>query len=1441
MSTPSDDKDINLTGETPSLRKRSRALPDLSALYAEEQTSAPPPTEEAKPARTRKTLELSLLDDIEVKPAQMLSSGKGVNIQSNQALLPDASATIKSPIPDLTSLSREDKPGTTSGLTLQPELQQYLSPDLWRKLNSPNPTRGVLINALERVRSILYQLSTFIPHNLVQEKMRRSVPGLTSGQLLRGTLLFSDVSGFTALSERLAVLGQEGAEELTRIMNQYFTRMLEILEKSGGILLKFAGDATMVYFPQQKNNRQAVWAVRAGQRMLRAMSEFSKLKTPSETVTLRMKIGLATGDFLAASVGSAKRMEYAILGGAVTQTMAAEGASTGGGQLIADKATVDYLEPGFSYHELKSDFYILEQAETEILDDFEIKAETRRARGAIPWSASPQAILAQIEVALRQIQSIVPYLAPELVEQVLVYAHKRTISSQYRLTTVLFINFIGFETLLSTWGPEGVSKITSLLGAYFNAMQEVIARYGGIVSRIDPYSKGTKMLVLFGAPVAHEDDPQRAVSAALAMNIELEALNETWHRKYARYLPKDFSGPLIQHRIGITYGDTFAGQVGSVTRREYTVMGDDVNLAARLMGAANMGQILVSQRIYDSVIDYFVLMTLPSIKVKGKSKPISLFQVEGPRDDTIINRMHRRGPLLGREAELTICNQVLEKVLEGKGEVFTIQGLAGIGKSHLADEILKRSIARGSEVWMTQCRSYAAETPYASWSALLRTMAGITPNDYLPHIHLAKLRTLVSSLQLNDELVRPLATIMGLELREQNTASQRNANTLTPVSLDQESSSLADMVRSGKTRRRGSQLDIFEQLEEQQTSETGQVWHSVSVDLLPHERENIHESISRLLKAMSVQKPLVIFFEDAQWMDPASRALVNYLGVRLRANSVLILMAIRGAQEPGTIPGQVVSLGPLTLDGTTALVSHLLIKELAQVIHQQSNGNPSFVDEITRWFQRTRNINASELKQALQASDFLQKLVLSGIETMPESQHEIARVASVLGNEFRSGEIQALLSSSIDSVTLSNHLRGLVQAHILTLAEAGADALYAFQQSFVRDILYNSLPYEQRRAYHRKVAEYLSLPLDQRRSIQNRIAAALESRQKKSPALDAEKIAYHFEQADEWFNAARYLHQAGSWAYQEQVYAKAIRDYNRGLVDLAKHPVTTDQNEVNTLKVKLLTGQGDVALITSEYLTAVTCYEQAIATLPVDASTDISIDLTYRLALVLPTQKRAEEAETRLSKVLGTTKGGVNAGLNTLLVWLLWRSGKPGINEWMDNCTRLIDSQNDPRSGWLRVLIDDFKEGWQVAREGYLALREPLGAALLAVQEGDQALLKKDYPQALEFYSQVHDIYLGDKRDFYMIALAFYRQAEVYRCLRAEDACRSALNKASDCLENIPPAFKAEGQMAIHQAIKSINSSKPKRWPSWNYQPYDDAFRIAFLFRIWVKPLNLGA
>jgi class 3 adenylate cyclase/tetratricopeptide (TPR) repeat protein len=1472
-------------------------------------------------------------------------------------------------VPDLDALfgERGEAPGASDGPlnetpkisaeevaqgtpTIPQELINYLPPELWRKLNSVTRSRGELINALKRVRSILYLISTFLPRHLVQEKMRRPYAGLVRGQLLSGTLLFSDVSDFTALSERLVGFGQEGAERLTTVMNRYFSEMLDIIAWSDGRLLKFAGDATLVYFPEQENSEQACWAVRAGIRMLRAMMNFAQVETPTGFVQLRMKIGIATGQFLAASLGSTQRMEYVVMGQAVTQTMIAEGMlstskmksavqSGGVGQLVMDRETAKALPIDLEsivhlsgdkvlagrLHLLKKGFFFLEGDLPEELDDFEIKAEARRARGAILWNASPQAIVAQIEVVIRQIQSLTPYLSPELVERIVAHAGKRQIDSQYRPTTVLFCGFSGPEILLEMWGEAGVPRVTSLLNAYFLAMHKVITRFGGVISRIDPYGKGNKMLVLFGAPVVHEDDPLRAVSSSLAMNAELEVLNESWRKKLDRHLPPGWSTPLIQHRIGITYGETYAGQVGSSTRREYTVMGDNVNLSARLMGAAEMGRILLSELVREAVADYFLLTSLAPIKVKGKSKPIPIYQVEGPLEDTLVNRAHSRERLVGRKIEQATGEEILLRLMNGSGAILTIQGPAGIGKSHLADTLLNRAEEWGVRIFVNLCHSYNIDNPLACWSAFLRSVAGITSSDYSSLRKGEKFQQFVEKIKLPSLNVTPLAVLMGLPpeytLPEHNSADKglqhgpEKRLVLPDVGLnDEEIDALISMAKGGRIRRRGSNLEILSQIDFRPHSSTDQVRGLLSGQTSDQQLVEIFDTVWLVLKSLSQAAPMVVFFEDAHSMDDASVDLVHFLAERIDKIPALLLLARRGEGKertdggygsrigsllaldnsaskpfPAWEVGTILNLDPLERNDTVALVSHLLISDLAQVIHDQSMGNPLYIDEITRWYKRTHNIDTEELQGVLQTSNFLQKLILSSLETLPEIQREITKVASVIGVEFNTGEIQALLSplnaprDSIDPVTLSNHLRALVREQLIALIEVGADARYAFQQSLVRDVLYNSLPFEERRALHARLAEYLSGPLSARHKVQTKIAAALEGSQVANPLQEAETIAYHFEQAGLRLPAVKNLLVSGEQACQSGLFEKAENYYDRALQHLKFEelkelptqpddaerimPWAIDRVEITGLKLRAYSGKGDVAIKNSDYLSALTAYQSGLDCLrDENFSNEVRLleeegNLSCKLALVMPTQGKAREGIDLLRKYLPRPAMASDPIAVATFAWLLWRSLKAESKTWIKRCNELLmatPNQSESEATmqanfetWkdgVKALMVDLSGDWRYAVLDYLSLNLPMGAALASIKQGDWLLTQDDYGSALHWYQQAGEIWRNAPKSSNGRALALYRQAEVYWRTHDDLSARKSLEEARQDIEYSPRCLQATVHSAIKRGLVLVcgargyydgrefpadedqREGKARRWPRCNWQAYDDDFRIAVLF-----------
>lgn len=1305
-------------------------------------------------------------------------------------------------------LSNTNPERENQSVILPAGLEKYLSPDLWRKINGTDVRRGILVNALEQLRSLLYLFSTYLPGHLVQEKMNHPVPGIVKGQIISGSLLFSDVSGFTALSEKLEALGPQGAERMTTLMNEYFTKMLEILSWSGGILIKFAGDAMLVYFPAQENNAESEWAVRAGLRMLRAMPSFSDIQTPSGKVELKMKIGIASGEFLAAAVGDAERMEYVILGNPVMQTMNAEGSATAG-QLVADRATVGRLGSKFRSDEIKNAFYLVTYPDEE-LDDFELRAERRRARGAIPWSASPQSTVVQMEVALKQIEALKPFLAYELVERIIFNVRQRRFESEYRPTTVMFCNFTGLEPIMPLLGKEAPQRVTGLLNAFFVSANQIITRYGGMVSRIDPYKNGSKMLVLFGAPVTHEDDPQRAVSAALALNSELASLNERWLQRLGRLLPEELRPTqLLNLRIGITQGITFAGLVGSSSRREYTVMGDEVNLAARLMSAAEAGQVLISLGVYNDVNENFQTTSLSPIKVKGKSKPIQIFQVEGPRQDILQSRVRHRNELIAREAELGVARTAVEKALiNSNPQILWITGPAGSGKSHFADKVVEAATGMHPRLLFFQAHAYLAETEYAGWSALLRSICNITSLDG-PIVMEQKLTRFITMAGVNRDQSMRLSTLMGVKLPEIDTPDADKG----PDDLNREG-----ILRASSKWTRRSGAELWEQLE------TSSPYSKKTSSKYSHETEvdPYLDAVCFVLSFLAKIQPLLIVFEDAHNLDDASQRLLIQIAKKLTDIPALFIVIRRDENNIDLSKGQVIRLAYFDQSSTASLMSHILINELAPIIYHQTDGNPLLIEQITRWLQKSRKIAPDDLTSFLQSSDILQKLILSSLETLPESHREVARAASIIGYEFRSGELKAILPQ-IDSSTLSLYTRELSRNQIIVLGESGVDPQYRFNQSLVRDILYNSIPYERRREYHTLLAEYLASARTTGQ-VQSRLAFFLGSERSAPDSLMYQTIGYHYAQAGLWLQSAENYLNASKQHAQSKHYEKASEFCQLAFDATDRCKEGAEDPSVKELRSKILYTHGEVLYFINDLPQAINNLETSLS---IHAAPDMVREITINLALLLPAQNRTAESEQLLR---GLTKSSIDPDLRLLasLVWIAMRLQREDTLEWLRKAQEVELSQ--PNS-WIRAMLLDLAGKSDQALAGYLANNLPLGAALIHLKQFQVNSPQLESEEFTQFLRVIEDLFEPTRLSASGAALAHYYLARIFWINKNHEKSRLEILKAQEFLEKATGKTQKDGRDATRKALKAIENPKNLNWPDWSVTEFEDDLYRSILFQ----------
>jgi class 3 adenylate cyclase len=332
-------------------------------------------------------------------------------------------------------------------------------------------------------------------------------------------------------------------------------------------------------------------------------------------------------------------------------------------------------------------------------------------------------------------------------------AEDRERSGERRVVTMLFCDVRGSTAMAETLDAE---EWTDVMNLAYERLIEPVIRHEGTVARL----MGDAILAFFGAPTAHEDDPQRAVMAGLEIASAIGPLRERLGRE---------RGLDLNVRVGINTGPVVVGQVGSALRQEYTAMGDAVNVAARMEQTAEPGTVQITEDTYRLVADLFDVEALGGIELKGKREPVSAFRVRGRLDAPWKVRASRslEGPLVGREAEMGIVRSALERAREGIGSVVLLVGEPGIGKSRLVEEAnalwaeLEPEDERRWDFWY--CVPFDAMQPYAQYRRLIRERAGIVESDP-PDVMRAKLAEVMGRIALqgwHDRSERAARALLG--------------------------------------------------------------------------------------------------------------------------------------------------------------------------------------------------------------------------------------------------------------------------------------------------------------------------------------------------------------------------------------------------------------------------------------------------------------------------------------------------------------------------------------------------------------------------------------------------------------------------------------------------------------------------------------------------------
>jgi len=694
--------------------------------------------------------------------------------------------------------------------------------------------------------------------------------------------------------------------------------------------------------------------------------------------------------------------------------------------------------------------------------------------------------------------------------------------------TVLFADVVGFTTLSERLDAE---EVRALQGELFAELAGAIERADGFLEKY----VGDAVMAVFGAPVAHEDDPERALHVALEMHRRVARLSDRWAARLGE--------PLALH-AAVHTGPVVAGQLGTGAGAAYAVTGDTVNTTARLLGAAGAGETLVGPATVERARHAFAFEAVAPLVLRGKAEPVVAARLCGPRP----SRRAARGleghglaaPLVGRAEELAVLGAAFARALGGRAQLVTVAGEAGVGKSRLVTEFLARLDAGGRLAGVTLRRaacSSLGEQPYGVLAGLVRDAYGVTPDDPAPVIR-ARLATGLAGLGFEPDeqptIVADLATVLGLEPEP-----------------------------------------AIEQVE-------------------PVQRRRQLFMVARMLvERRLAHSALLLVVEDLHWADAVSIELLRFLVDRLADRPLMLLATHRPEFDPGALATgrtelTTLRLRPLARAEGATLVAALfgpaadaLPARVRELLVTRSGGNPLHVEELARSLivggvlvrAGERWTCATEVS-ALEVPPTLQALLLARVDRLPPGPRRLLQEAAVLGPTVDERLLRAVTASP---ATVDADLEVLEGADLLAEVRAPGEVAgeggrrHRFAHALVQEVVYGSLLVRHRAALHARAGRALE-------ALTGGAPQRLE---------EIEALGHHWSLSDDPATGAAYLVRAGDRARALHASDDGRRHYERALTTLAR----CEGGEAQRAAVR--ERLGDLAALQGQRAAALAYYREA--------------------------------------------------------------------------------------------------------------------------------------------------------------------------------------------------------------------------------------------------------
>ncbi len=690
---------------------------------------------------------------------------------------------------------------------------------------------------------------------------------------------------------------------------------------------------------------------------------------------------------------------------------------------------------------------------------------------------------------------------------------------QRRSVTILFADLTGYTQLAERLDNE---EVFELLQQYLRLLIDIVYRYEGMVDKLT----GDGLMALFGAPIAHENNAERAVRAAFEMQAGVQQLSRSLQERL---------GEGLKMRVGLNDGSVIVGGVGADMLMNYTAVGDTVNLARRLEEAAASATILTSESVYRQTRMFFEYEAIPGMALKGITGPIPGYQVVGLKTSPASTRGLEglTAPMIGRESELGQLKEAINALTSRKqGRFILISGEAGIGKTRLTTELKAAIDPSAVTILEGHSLTYRRSVSYWIFLDVLRRLLGVT--------------TEAPEIEVSGKLIQRAYQVLG-----------RRAADILPYLEQMLSLKPSDPAAT----------------ERLQYLDAGQL------------RRQIFLAVRDLLAAEARRRPLLLVLDDLHWADEASLDLLQFL-LESTSQFPLLILGLSRPPQPDNSLGKMaqwaenklgerflsIRLQNLSLDQSEDLLRKLLdLPELPGDFRTQilprAAGVPFYLEEMLRMLIDRKVIqrlgNHWELVPGIDPADLgvpdtLQGLILARFDRLSEAERRILQIASVIGQRFSLPLLSALLSPD-EVAQLGNRISRLVVRDFLVSLVDAPQGEYAFRHMLMSEAIYHTLLKRERSQLHGQVAG----------AIETLYAGRLEEQ--------VELLARHYAWSTQPDKALHYLILAGQRAARSYFNTQAIQNYSQALELLPSVPHTPEQ----AMQVNL--GLGDLLVLAGEY------------------------------------------------------------------------------------------------------------------------------------------------------------------------------------------------------------------------------------------------------------------